>query len=417
MFTMLRELPPPSSILGKLYWSLRWNGWKYLRRIRHYIVPREATPPFLGYAADAIRPLDKTALVEYISWPFRVERASLAKMSHSSAIQVCEMVRTLNRMGYAVDVVDWQDKTFSPSKVYDLFIGVDEGAKRLLPFLGQETYKICYATRASPRAEADALTERRKNLAVRRGATFSTPFRDVAEDWISQANATIVIGNQFTASTFVSYGQRVFTIDNTTNFKTYVNIQDKDFNVARRNFLWFGSTGLLHKGLDLVLEAFAQMKDYHLWVCGPLQAEQEKDFILEYERELFFSSNIHPIGWTSIHAPRFTLLAEKCAFTLLASCSEGMSGSILDCMSYGLIPIVNQEAGIDIDGLGIPLSSSTMESIIEAVTLAAMTPVTSCQEMAQCSLLQARTRYTLRNFRSRITEIFDDTLPWATSQK
>ena len=39
---------------------------------------------------------------------------------------------------------------------------------------------------------------------------------------------------------------------------------------------------MVHKGLDLVLEAFAGMPEYHLTVCGPVA--KEKDF----EREKRF---------------------------------------------------------------------------------------------------------------------------------
>ena len=48
----------------------------------------------------------------------------------------------------------------------------------------------------------------------------------------------------------------------------------KDFERARSAFLWFGSGGLVHKGLDLVLEAFAGLPDCRLFVCGPISRER-----------------------------------------------------------------------------------------------------------------------------------------------
>ena len=64
----------------------------------------------------------------------------------------------------------------------------------------------------------------------------------------------------------------------------------KDFDRCRNSFLWFGSNALVHKGLDRVLEAFAEMPEYHLTVCGPIH--EERDFLATYHRELFDTPNI-----------------------------------------------------------------------------------------------------------------------------
>ncbi len=39
--------------------------------------------------------------------------------------------------------------------------------------------------------------------------------------------------------------------------------------------MWFGSGGMIHKGLDLVLEVFARMQEYHLHICGPVHHEED----------------------------------------------------------------------------------------------------------------------------------------------
>jgi glycosyltransferase involved in cell wall biosynthesis len=71
--------------------------------------------------------------------------------------------------------------------------------------------------------------------------------------------------------------------------------ESKDFDACRRNFLWFGSGGFIRKGLDLVLEAFAGMPEYHLTVCGPI--EEERDFQQAFAKELYDTPNIHTLGW------------------------------------------------------------------------------------------------------------------------
>ena len=69
----------------------------------------------------------------------------------------------------------------------------------------------------------------------------------------------------------------------------------KDFEACRTRFLWLGSRGMVFKGLDLVLDAFVQMPEYHLTVCGPVA--KEKDFEQVYYQELYHTSNIHTYGW------------------------------------------------------------------------------------------------------------------------
>ena len=67
---------------------------------------------------------------------------------------------------------------------------------------------------------------------------------------------------------------------------------------------------MVHKGLDLVLEAFAGMPEYHLTVCGPVASE--KDFERGYNQELYHTPNIHTFGWIDVDSPKFINLAAQC---------------------------------------------------------------------------------------------------------
>ena len=58
-----------------------------------------------------------------------------------------------------------------------------------------------------------------------------------------------------------------------------------------KSFVFFASSGQVHKGIDLLLELFSQqLKDYTLYVCSGY--EQEEDFYQEYHKELYETSNI-----------------------------------------------------------------------------------------------------------------------------
>lgn len=52
---------------------------------------------------------------------------------------------------------------------------------------------------------------------------------------------------------------------------------------------------MVHKGLDIVLEAFIQMPEYQLTIIGPVL--EEPQFVDLYRKELFHTRNIHFVGW------------------------------------------------------------------------------------------------------------------------
>ena len=119
---------------------------------------------------------------------------------------------------------------------------------------------------------------------------------------IESADCATLLGNEFTMGTYAFAGKPLYTIPISQPFP-YDWPADRDLERARRRFIWFGSGGLVHKGLDLTLEAFAGLPDHHLTVFGPV--DRERDFERSYARELYRTPNIHTIGWVDIAGRRF----------------------------------------------------------------------------------------------------------------
>lgn len=219
------------------------------------------------------------------------------------------------------------------------------------------------------------------------------------------ADAVVVIGNEFIRSTYLPYNPRVFTIDNSTIPTMAPDLEHKDFASARRNFLAFPSAGLLHKGLDLILEVFAELNDLDLWVCGPLRSEAEHAFIRAYRRELFYIPNIHSIGWVNIHSEQFIQLTDMCAALIFPSCSEAMASGVLTCMGRGIIPLVSKETGIDTNGLGVIFEECNKNMVRQVIADMATRPLSICQKMAYEAYKQADARYSLDSFSRNIEHI------------
>jgi len=364
--------------------------------------------PVIGYTEGAEgRKLEKRALITYVAWPFRANPEELELASHSNGPQALEIAGAFNRLGYIVDIVDWLDTTFVPTVRYDAFFGINDNFGRLLPYMDEKTIRIYYGTGSYWAFEIVAERSRIENLRQRRGVELVLPIRLGANDFVQRADAVIVLGNRFVLDTYRPHNTKLFAIDNSALHTTEPDLEHKDFSSARRNFLWFGSTGLLHKGLDLVLEAFVGLANTHLWVCGPLQSPDEQEFVRVYRHELFHSPNVHPIGWTSIYSEQFIQLAERCGFVVLASCAEGMPGGTLDCMARGLIPLISREAGIDTDRIGITFHENSINTIREVIAQMAAVSPESCRRMAQTAYRQATTRYALETFSRRIEQILE----------
>ena len=222
---------------------------------------------------------------------------------------------------------------------------------------------------------------------------------------IESADYGIVLGNEATMSTYRYAGKPLLPVPISTPV-VYPWQDDKNFAAVRKNFLWFGSYGLVHKGLDLVLEAFAEMPEYQLTVCGPIKVEVEKDFQSCYYKELYSTKNIHTVGWIDIGKPEFLAMAKNCLGIVFPSSSEGMNGGVITCMHAGLIPVVSSETGIDVDSShGVLLKTCSVQEIQEAVRGLSLLGDAQLAAMARKNWELARARHTKETFSAAYTGI------------
>src|SRR5262245_13402833 len=345
----------------------------FLGRQKRRIFPRSRTNsiprPVIGFTEGAAGKLKKRALLIYLTDAFLEDRKRFLATGFYPPLQSVEIARAFNRLGYVVDVVDYRDETFFPNVHYDVCLGMHYNFGRLLPLLAEhKTPSIYYGTGAYWEFENAAEAARCESLKKRRGINLQLPQRLTANDWVQSADAVIAMGNEFTASMYRPHNKRVFRIDHVAFVVAPPDLDRKDFGPsARQNFLCISSVGLVHKGLDLVLEAFAELKDFHLWVCGPLLSEGEREFLRAYRQELFHTPNIHAVGWVPNNSTEFAELSEKCAASIHASCAEGMPGTVLNSMARGLIPLVSRESSIDTDGLGVAFEDCSVAGIQRTV--------------------------------------------------
>lgn len=303
----------------------------------------------------------KNCLLKYIIEPFEKE---ITWQWHQNLWQVPELARVIGEFGYNVDVMNYNDTAIPAEKCYDLLIDiypVDQSVYK--NNLKEDCLRIVYATGAGPSWHNRQVKQRIDNLNVRRGANLETVMHvPVSEADIETFDAMFMFGNQFTRQTFGPLNlKNVYFIRN----NGYPMLPQVDAGSrSPRCFLFFASRPQVLKGLDLLLEVFARRPELTLFVCSLFKTEP--GFCSLYDRELFHTPNIIPVGFVNIESELFRKITSLCCYTILPSCSEAAAGSVLTAMSAGMIPIVSRECGFDGEDV-IHLEDCSIPCIEDAV--------------------------------------------------
>jgi len=386
----------------------RWRlfGSRALRKVSSLLSPRTAvtdsaasTAPFLDYRAELQGPKRGRALLSYLARPFHARPDASLTSDYSNWLMAVELANALNRLGYVVDVIDYLDLSFVPSRKYEVFVGMTANFTRLLPFV-QGARTIYWGTRPEASVELEAIRQRQAALLQRRNCFIPVPdsiFPLLESPDYHRADGLLLIGNKVTERSFFAAPKHVFCIDNPALPINGDTASPRNYLEAHRHFLFLSSWLLLRKGLDIVLETFASHPDLHLWIAGPV--ETERPFLENYRTELFHTPNIHTLGWLSMQSPTFAELCSMCGFIVFPSCAEGMSGSVINGMTQGLIPICSPEAGVDLEDFGYTLEEATPSALGELVTRASQTPSARLEELSGKARRAAVQRYTVDNFR------------------
>ncbi len=348
------------------------------------------------------------ALLSYMTGPFLVKPGKELPHHHSNLWECWQIAQTLLDIGYDVDVIESDNKFFVPRKNYTIAIEHRFVLSRIAERLGKSCLKINHIDTAHPIFNNYAEAERLLMLQVRRGVTLA-PQRSLKVSFAYEtSDCATIVGNDFTMSTYHSANKPIVRTPISVPF-TYPWPQHKNFSACRRRFLWFGSGGLVHKGLDLVLEAFARMPEMELIVCGPVDAEPA--FMDTYRYELTELPNISLTGWVDIGSQEFLDITQRCVGVVSVSCSEGGCGAVITAMHAGLIPIVNRESAVDVESFGTLLQFSSIDAIVTAVRALADLPEDELQDRARLTWEHVRRNHTQESFaksyRSGVCKLLD----------
>lgn len=323
------------------------------------------------------------------------------KKSHTNSQESMIIVDLFDHLGYQVDVIHYTNIKKLNYSDYDIIFGFGEPFENSFHDMCCKIKRIYYATGAHVFHQNPAETDRVIKFNQIYNANL-LPQRIVPWCWTlssSFSDYLVVIGNEWTVSTYRKFTNKpVLAVNATALINKSSSIIKRDFSSARKNFLWFGSAGLIHKGLDLCLEYFAKHPDYTLHICGPKEPEFFRVMQASLQKE-----NIVYHGFIDVSSEKFIDITSRCLFAIMPTCSEGQATALLTAMGAGLIPIATRYTGINIEKFGYLISSLDTDAICSAIKTAQEQNVETLQEKSKTSMEYIQNNHTVDKFKKRLS--------------
>ncbi len=292
---------------------------------------------------------EQKVLVSYIIAPFTVGLSD----SHTNYTECYTACQIFDELGFVVDVVEYDkyDEVINYED-YAVIYGFGESFERLFYSNrhSQSIKKIVYGTGCDTVFSNKVSLERVTDFFEKEKLLCISSSRLALATWRCQivfADLVIALGNDFVADTYKEYN--INTVEPISIFfksSCLVDLDKKDFAASKRNFLWWGSAGAIHKGLDLIVQLFAKRPDINLYICGYRNEFPFDEYLAQI---LSQNANITNVGFIDVGSAQHAHLLESCVATLLPSASEGGSPGIVNsCGNAGLIPIITKNCGVDV---------------------------------------------------------------------
>lgn len=281
----------------------------------------------------------KKVLISYLDYRL-VENSLMRTLTHTNVAEFIQIIKTFIDMNFAIDICGHNCLDgFEDIKhvKYDYIFGMGEVFRQAVAS-NPDAYVIEYFTENPYWYSAQEEKKRNDFFYQRTGKKIELQRtgRYYYKDDENLANAIICMGNP---EYFSKCNVPVYRIIPSA-FKNS-NYENKYETNKKNTFLVFGTEGIVHKGIDLLLEVFAKHLDWKLIICG-------RNFIKECNRlKISISSNVQYYGFIDVNSHKFEQLCHQCGYIVLPSCSEGNSTAVETAMRHGMIPIVMDNMVID----------------------------------------------------------------------
>lgn len=348
-----------------------------IKKIIRRLIPQKL---FIKGLTGSFYRLELRALLYYKTSSLCDRDLALA-YTHTNEWEIIEIIRILNSLGFVVDVVDRALDDFDPEDKYDLFVGLGAGSsgKYFAKYGSRLTKAVKVLLAAGPKPDiSDRLVRERYDSFNNRNGVNAPYMRIIDKinfaEFLKYTDCILAIGEDglFCNESYRDCGKPVKYYLPSSSPRLGFRLEW--LKTRKRNkFLCFAGNGLICKGADILIEAFREMPDMELVICGP-----KEDALFEvYGQELSGQGNIKYEGFVGVSSERFNTLCGECAFVILNTASEGCATSVTTCMRCGLVPVINYENSIEVGNFGFLIDNSdglvagTMDVVRKAASITA----------------------------------------------
>ena len=337
---------------------------------------------------------------------------------HSNLTECYVAARCFDRLGYSVDCSSRGNEgvDYSP---YEIIFGINGNA-----FLGSfaackesEPLRIFYSVGAQMTYNFKVTAQRNIAFHERHGLWLLGSNRYIPASGMNYyqahfADAVICLGDSPILEPFLLDDARSdhYRSLSAFYFKVAEPDKEKDFSKCRKNILWFGSMGLLHKGLDIAIDFAVAYPDYPLHICGG--SSSERDFWRYYNPIVEKAPNIHIHGFVDIESPEFVALLDECGILLNPSISESGAVAVLNVLGNGvLMPVYSSGTALDLSDVGVEVPQVSYEDFEKALLVVETMSDDDIATKAWAAHRRIRDGYTLAQYEEKlynlICEIID----------
>jgi hypothetical protein len=328
---------------------------------------------------------------------------------HSNYTECYTIAQALDRLGYSIDCAS-RNMTGIDYGIYEVVLGINCPAyaasftadSRISPL------RIFYSVGAHTFYNFRTTAKRNKEFFQRHNCWLLPSYHYVPGNGMNYymtqlSDAVISLGDSYLLEQFADEGECVGKIKRVSAFHFNVCTPDekKDFSKCRNNILWFGSSGMMHKGLDIAIDFAIGHPQFTLHICGG--SRQEKEFWKLYMPKIKAAGNIIMHGFVDIRSREFANVLAECGLLLNPSLSESGAVAVLNVLGNGaLLPIYSKGTGLDIADAGIEVEEVTYEKFSKALLDTAALPTDVIKQKAWAAHNLVKEKYTLDNYRETI---------------
>lgn len=334
---------------------------------------------------------------------------------HSNLTECYTIAKCFDRLGYCVDCVS-RTKTGIDYSKYDIVFGINGNA-----FMGAfstdekvKPLKIFYSVGGETFFNYRETALRNKDFHDRHDRWMLSANRYVPGDVrtyyeANLSDAVICLGDSYVFSKFVNEDKHKGKYHwlPAFYFPTIKTPVKKDFAKCRKSILWFGSSGMIHKGLDIAIDFAVEHPEYTLHICGG--SRLETDFWNYYTPKIKANNNIHLHGFVDIESTKYAHILSQCGILLNPSVSEGGAVAVLNVLgNEALLPVYSKATGVELAHCGICVANTTYKDFEQTLLELESLPTEEFEQKAKSAHTIVRNNYTLEQYEERMYNLLKE---------